>query len=64
MTVAFPKAGVLLLDESELSDHGCDPFFGCFLFHNQFLSEETARIMLQQVRENAKDATRKRTIKR
>jgi hypothetical protein len=60
MSVPFPKAGVLLLDESGLSDHECDPFFGCFLFRIRLLSEETARIILQQVRENAKDATCKR----
>jgi hypothetical protein len=50
----------LLLDESDLFDHECEPFLGCFLFNNRFLSEETARIILQQVRENANDATRKR----
>jgi len=33
-------------------------------FHIRFLSKETARIILKQIRENAKDATRKRTIKR
>ena len=27
MAVSFPKAGVLLLDESTLSDHECAPFF-------------------------------------
>ena len=64
MAVPFPKAGVLLLDKSDLSDHECDPFFGCFLFAIRFLSEETVRLILQQVRENAKDAACKRTIKR
>ena len=59
MSVSFPKAGVLLLDESDLSDHKCDPFFGCFLFHIRFLSEDTVRLILQQVCENAKDTARK-----
>ena len=64
MSVSFPKAGVLLLDKSDLSNPKRDPFFGCFLFHIRFLSEDTVRLILQQVRENAKDTARKRTIKR
>ena len=28
--VVIPKAGVLLLDESDLSDHKCDPFLAAY----------------------------------
>jgi hypothetical protein len=59
MAVPFPKAEVLLLDKSDLSNPKCAPFFGCFLFHIRFISEDTVRLILQQVCENAKDTARK-----